>query len=169
MHSTKSFYSTYVTPLYKGHRWRESKMCHLPCQTQQFLRLANCSVTWILYPFGIKYFFCKAFKCIFCLAEYIHHYTGTIVLALKAVFLHGWAYFKVPVHLKSHMPGGLLCLGMKQGGRRSGKEGGVCVNVCFSPRERHRQTKLIFNSNKGWRLEGGGNCQRKCMEEKYIK
>lgn len=127
MHSTKSFYSTYVTPFYKGHRWRESKMCHLPCQTQQFFRLANSSVTRILYPFGIQqFFFYKVFKCVFCLAEYIHHYTGTIVLALKAVFLHGWAYFKVPVRLKSHMPGFFCVFGHEAGGKKV-REGGVHV------------------------------------------
>lgn len=80
-------------------------MCHLPCQMQQFLRVANCSVTWILYPFGTEqFFFCKAFKCVFCLVEYIHHCIETIVLTLKAVFLCGGAYSKVPVHVKSHVP-----------------------------------------------------------------
>lgn len=146
-------------------------MCHLPCQMQQFLRVANCSVTWILYPFGTEqFFFCKAFKCVFCLVEYIHHCIETIVLTLKAVFLCGGAYSKVPVHVKSHVPELDFFFVWIWSGEEDGQERkNVCVNVCFSPREGHRQAKLICIYNKGWKLEWEGSCQRKCTEEKYIK
>lgn len=35
------------------------------------------------------FFFYKAFKCIFCLAQYVHHYTKALVLALRTNFLVG--------------------------------------------------------------------------------
>lgn len=115
-------------------------------------------------------FFCKAFKCVFCLVEYIHHCTETIVLTLKAVFLCGGAYSKVPVHVKSHVPELDFFFVWVWSRKEDGQERrDVCVNVCFSPREGHRQAKLIFISNKGWKLEWEGSCQTKCMEEKYSK
>lgn len=107
-------------------------------------------------------FFCKAFKCVFCLVEYIHHCTETIVLTLKAVFCHGGAYSKVPVHVVFLVFFFVWVWSREEEGQ---ERSNVCVNDCFSPREGHRQAKLIFISNKGWKLEWEGNCQKGCMEK----
>lgn len=155
--------------LYKGHRWRESKMCHPPCQTQQFLRLANCSVTWILYPFGIKQFFLQSIQMYLLSGRIYPSLYCDYCSSPESSFPPWMSLFQSASSSEKPYAWGFLCVWVWSRGEEGQGRRGACVNVCFSPREGHRQTKLIFTSNKGWRLEGGGNCQSKCMEEKYIK
>lgn len=105
-------------------------------------------------------FFCKAFKCVFCLVEYIHHCTETVVLTLKAVFLRGWAYSKVPVHVKSCVPGLVwfffFLFGYEAGKKKVRKEGmHVGMFVFLQEKGIGRLNWFLFPIKDGeWREKG---------------
>lgn len=63
----------------------------------------------------------------YLLVESIHHCTEAIVLTLKAVFCHGGAYSKVPVHVKSHVPGWFFFWFGYEVGKKKVRKEAMCV------------------------------------------